>query len=472
MGGPLPPPVYITRELLSCGKLFPIDRFLESFQAGGIVESDRDFTIDSLKARQKLGSNQLPLEGLWLVKLVQAAVSCEATSARSFLESGRSASLSRLSVGPGGSRKRCFDSFFQALFLPTEPFHLFAGLRSSLFEDTVRAEWTIRTGTALFRARFHEEGTEIEEEECYEKAGFHFFTNRPLRWPGFKNAAHLPVSQLLRRTANEFLAVFRYCWPCPIPLTVDGRPLEPRYVPSSLPSEGDSTAHNFSSAQSSVSPIPGALVRRDFRVFDGLPSLSIPWPADKGKMREAQFGTYGIRVKKVMYGGQTWLSWPLPAGEETGGVLFLLFGRLMESRVEFVCDGAVVDTCPLPWGTARLKVLGRDVTMNQFKVGVRVMLPVDHTELDLSHFGVRGKEEIVRDWEPRLRELLRETAEAVLHFAGEFKPRLAREPSHLVARAVEGYLNFVISIHPVFYYLRTYGFRKEVRSLLESLEEQ
>lgn len=46
---------------------------LEQFSVGEVVSTDA-FTINVLKAREKLARFQLPASGMWLVKFVQSAV--------------------------------------------------------------------------------------------------------------------------------------------------------------------------------------------------------------------------------------------------------------------------------------------------------------------------------------------------------------------------------------------------------------
>jgi hypothetical protein len=446
-----------------------LDNFLSVIQSSGTLDSTADFTIDSLKARQKISKSQLPQEGLWLVKLVQSAVSGGADGID--IQFGRRKVDFRFKVEewPWEPRKVLQD-FFSGV-LPSEPvlFHLFAGLRNSLFDDTVSAEWSIATTKRIFRARFHAEGTELSDEPWEGKAGFHLTTTRPPRWPGLKRASTMPVKHLIRRTADEFMAIHSYCWPCPIPLRIDSKPLETRYVPCPDMNEDAGFIEQAVGAShlATYKVRPTVLVKRNLK---GDVPLQVRWEDDPGEVIEEAHAGHAITLKRRTYFGQTWMNYSKDPDATSGGCLLLLFGAQMESRIEFLCDGVVVDTHALPWSSKDFVVMGNKVPVNQFKVGVRVLLPVLSSQLDLSHFRVREKEEIVKIWEPPIRETLRETCEAVLKHADKFKPDFVNQPKNLLGKALAGYFRFLTTLHPVFYYLTRNGFRKEVGSLLSDLE--
>jgi hypothetical protein len=445
------------------------DSFLSSVQSSGLLDSTADFTINTLKARQKVSSSQLPREGLWLVKLVQAAVSIGAEHVE--IKFGRREVRFSFDVEEWPWEPRQVLADFLSGVLPSEPvlLHLFAGLRNSLFEDTVRAEWSIATTERSFTAKFHSEGTDVSEQAGKRKAGFRLVTSRPPRWPGLKKASTLPIKHLIRRTADEFMAVHSYCWPCPIAISLDGRPLETRYVPSASLDSGGFLQHAVGATHLATYKVrPAILVRRSLK---GDEPFHVPWEQDPGEVREAAHSGHSIKLKRRTYFGQTWMEYSLPSGSTVGGCLLLLFGIRMESRIEFICDGAVVDTHNLPWSSKTMTVMGQELPLNQCKVSVRVLVPVRASQLDLSHFQVREKEDMVKIWEPRIRETLRETCEAVLEFAGEFKPDFLNQPKNLLGSAACGYLRLCMSMHPIFFYLTRHGFRKEVNSLLESVTD-
>lgn len=453
------------KELTETG----LERFLAEAHSSGSFEATSDFTINTLKARHKLASAQLPGDGLWLVKLVQAAVSCGASRAE--IRFGKREVKFHFEVENWSWEPRKLLHDLLSGVLPKEPalFHLFAGLRGSLFEDTVQAEWRISTGEKRFRAKFHGGGTEVREEVESGKPGFWLVTSRPPRWPGFKRAAYTPVKHLLRRTADEFMAVQSYCWTCPIPLFLDGRRLENRYVPSLALDEDGIVQRAFAASHlGSYEVRPVVLAKRE---LSGRLPLWVRWEEDPGKTEECEFEGHTLTLKRRAYFGQTWLNWPDPEGGPTGAVLLVLFGAQRESRIEFVCDGAVVSHERLPWSSANLRFMGKSLPANQFKVSLTVLVPVTAEELDLSHFNVRGRDERREHWKTRLAEPVTQTCEAILANSKKFWPELTTQPESVLSKITSGYMRMFMAIHPVFVYLRTHGFRRELKSLLRSVAE-
>lgn len=443
-----------------------LDKFLASAQESGDLESSSEFTIDTLKARQKLASSQLPLNGLWLAKLVQCAVSAKAK--KIVIRFGRRKVEFQFEVDDWPwEPSQVFQDLLSGVLPKEEPlFHLFAGLRNSLFEDTVSASWEIATHSGVFGAHFHGSGTDVSEGPYQDWVGFRLTTTRPPRWPGFKRAAVIPVKHLVRRTADEFMAVQSYCWASPVPIHLDGRPLETRYVPCPALNDDSFMERALGATHlSSAKMRPVILAKRS---LDGPSILSIPWEQDPGPVDDVSFEGHPIQLKRRAYFGQTWMEWPLADNRTSGGYLLILYGPQMASRIEFVCDGVVVDVHPLPWSSKVLKVMGKELTANQFKVGVRVLLPTSSDQLDLSHFSVRGKEQIAKDLESELRDALRQTCQAILKHASQYKPQMINPPKNILHRFMGGYLQFLMTVHPVLYYLTRHGFRKEVQSLLDS----
>lgn len=446
-----------------------LNSFLSLLQSSGTLDSTDSFTIDSLKAGRKIASNQLPQDGLWLAKLVQAAVACRARKID--IKFGRREVRFQFEADhwPWVPRK-ILEELLSGV-LPTEPtlFHLYAGLRNSLFEDTVEAEWTISTGERLFKASFDSAGTKMLEETSGRPPGFRLVTSRPPRWPGFKRAAFSPVGQLIKRTADEFMVLHNYCWSCPVPLYIDGRPLEKRYVPG--PSLREENFFDRAAAGSHLSSAykvrPVILVKR---ALEGKTPLELLWEDDQGTFEEVEAEGESLHLKKHVYFGQTWIDWPL-RDKKAGGYLLLLFGAQVTSRIEFLCDGVIVDSHPLPWASKNIKVFGKEVPVNQFKVGVRVLLPVNSSQLDLSHFRVRNLEEIVEKWQPILQDYLDKTCSVALKHSKKFKANLVNQPTNMLGRALSGYLSFLTKVHPILHYLSTKGFRKELESLRESVND-
>ena len=101
--------------------------------------------------------------------------------------------------------------------------------------------------------------------------------------------------------------------------------------------------------------------------------------------------------------------------------LLLLLGSELDSRVEFLWDGAIIDTLPLPWNSSRLKMMGYRVPQNEGKLGLRVVVPVGSESVDASHFKVRDKETLLTRLLPNLAEDVLESLRVVEQYLGARK---------------------------------------------------
>jgi hypothetical protein len=444
-----------------------IEKLLSRQLQDGEVESTSGFTIDSLKASRKLAQSQLPAPGLWLVKLVQAAVALKATSAR-VVFGKRQVEFSCQCADWKWPPNEMFSQILSG-HLPQEPFlfHLYAGLRGSVFEDTIEAEWTVVTPQARFTVKFTSGGTEVlEEHVSAEACSFRLVTSRPRRWPGLKHASTMPLKHLLRQTASEFMALYNYCWPATISITIDGRLMPTQYRDSPNATETDYKKLSPQIANSSYStPLPTTLVCRDLSANPGRPLLDIPWRDAWGETRPLQVGTGEAWCQNNLRVEEIWIRWRVP---QPGGYLLLLFAHEMLSRVDFVCDGAVVDSVDLPWRTKPSTILGQEIHQNQFKVGLRVVLPVTTDELDLSHFGVRDSARLAEEHMNVLRAAITEAVELCLSQHADFSFRLARRHASKVAEAgslVSGVLLGIEFLRPI----SKSSFKSELEDLLVSL---
>ena len=248
------------------------EMLVKSGQSGELI-STSEFTIDSLKARQKLSENQLPQAGLWLVKLVQAAVALESESAS--IVFGKRLVEFTCEYGDLPVEPKKIAQHLLGGTLPDDPFlfHFLAGVRGSFYDDTLTSELEFHTPSHSFCIRFHQGGTDIRDEEgewgrnsCF----LVFRTTRPARWPSFNRAATMPLRHLVNRVADEYMAVNNYCWPSSVPLRIDGRELERKYRPS--PAIDDESLAVLSQQVAVSSPLlslPTILVHRRLTAQEG-----------------------------------------------------------------------------------------------------------------------------------------------------------------------------------------------------------
>lgn len=452
----------------------PLEALLKEQEAAGKLDSTSEFTIDSLRARHKLAKSQLPAQGLWLVKLVQAAVAAGARE----IEVGFGKRVVEFAF-------RCEEwqvcprkilSLLLSGSLPGDPFlfHLLGGLRGSIYDDTTSSDWSVCDGTTLFKVSFSSTGTELQHQELDESrpCSFHLRTTRPPRWPSLGKAAVMPLKHLLRRTAEEFLAVSSYCWPCPVPLKVDGRYLGNHYR-SSLPFTGAGYGEinqQFSNT-SPTQPLPTLLARVELERVTECPELPIAWPPEPADTVETNLNGYPARYQKKTYLGDTWLVCRLPREESPGGYLLLTFAHEMDSRVEFVCHGSVCGFHPLPWRSKPTQILGMELPQNTAKIGLRVLLPVPTSDLDLSHFAVREPEAVIARLAPNLKERLGEVVQFCQERKEDFHFRLAPRPDSGVGKVASAVLSTVTQLHPMLRLFIKHNHRSDLNSLQRSLDE-
>ena len=454
----------------------PLESFVASQTDGQPIESSSEFTLDSIRARQKLSESQLPRPGLWLVKLIQAA---------NVLKS------ERLNVSFG---KRSVDLEFRCTEWEYEPrqvlaeflsgsmssepflFHFLTGLRGGLTEDTVACVWSVKRGRECTEVHINSQGTEIkagELEDSNDGVLLSLSMSRPPRWPGLKRALTMPIKHLLQRTADEFLAVKNFCWSSAVPITLDGRLLKTYYQWS--PNE---TSHGFLTkmeqyaVSSPLQPPPLVVGRHHLPLSETRQPLNIPWTPNTGKSATVEFGDGEARKQtKGFYWGQAWIESVRPEGVPTQATMLLIFGHEMESRVEFVCDGAIVGTQAMPWETSRLKLFGRSTQQNQFKIGLRLLVACSIDQLDLSHFRVRDTALLTSSELSSVGQSIREFTELCLDHSKDYRYPVSSAPESRVGRVGATLGAVAMDLHLPLRLVFWLALKKELHSLLKSLSE-
>lgn len=452
----------------------PLEELLRRQTADGSYDSTSEFTINSLKARQKLSASQLPAPGLWLVKLVQAGVCIEAESME--IVFARLSAHFTLNCREWRWCPRRLVGSLLSGELPSDPFlqHLLTGLRGSLYDDTLKARLCIVDSGKKFEVNFSHEGTEIGESEIEDDGlcRLTFVTSRPRKLPSLSRAAAMPLGQLAQRTADEYLAVHSYCWPCPVPLKVDGRPMVSRYRDSlglSDNSLGDLT-RQFA-ITSPMQPLPSLLARIAIQGTKDGPLMSILWPVEKGAYEYFTWQGQDVTLKRQVHLEETWLSADISGQEGSQAHIVIAFGHLMPSRVEFLCHGAVCGFHPLKWRSAETKFLGMTVHKNNLDVGLRVLVAVTPQDLDLSQFGVREPEQLLATRFPHLREQIMQVVHLCLDRADKFRFAFAPRPDSEAGWLGSQLLTFLSNLHPTLKSMVRNWFRSGLESLLESLEK-
>ena len=379
-----------------------LQRYLDQQQAEGRFFESSQFSLDSLRARTKLARFQLPLPGLWLVKLVQAAVALKAEQVQVRF-GNRRLEVHFLPEEPLEADQILHEVLSGALPASKGLLHLVTGLRSSGAELTETVSWSSGSSSVTLRA----DGSEIR---AWEGQGITIQATRPVRSRSLGSMLASPVSYLARQTLEEYDCLTERCWPCPIPVYVDGRRLNEGYY-SPHASGRPKSAWNVLKAHLNRRNLPdqvkACLAIRHLEEIPGRPGLPVlSAPAEKPQ------------VQKTVHPHQVFLTTPF-ALARAAGVITVEFHRDARSQIDFVWDGAVVSTTPLDWTTPPQSFLGIKLTLPQY-LAIRCILSVRRCELDLSQFALINQEalaqELVEHIKPDIQELLKDLLRLLGHF--------------------------------------------------------
>ncbi|MBN9417285.1 MAG: hypothetical protein J0I12_17700 [Candidatus Eremiobacteraeota bacterium] len=342
------------------------------------------FTLDALKARAKLAEFQLPGSGLWLVKLVQAAVAFKAPGIQ--IQFARNAVSVRFEADGLPSAEELLEQVMGGQSCG----HLVTALRSCAGALTESVEWhsggvQVKMNSASTRSAPSSEG------------GFVLVATRPPRTRSFSRALATSVSHLVRNTAEEYEAVAERCWVCPIPILLDGRPLQRGYD---------------SPLARGLFHTPGAVLMQYEKSRARLPTLcvgvrQIPALPDRPSLSAMESHA---ELHKPVYKQGTFLRWQFE-GDPVGAALTLQAYRGCGHRIDFVLDGAVVSSFELELEVAKPKYF---LTDREHHVGLRLIFAVNADEVDLSQFEVRDKARLAAQLLEQVKAPLLEFLQGVL----------------------------------------------------------
>lgn len=365
---------------------------IEQLRAEATYLDTASFTLDSLKARQKLAEFQLPESGLWLVKLVQAAVVLKAPSIA--IAFARSTVTVRFEA-PNLPAAQDLLNLVMSGQIPQarERLHLVTALRSCASATTESVEWHSGGGRVQMN-------TQVTLTTASDQTGFLLVASRPPRARTLSKTLATSISHLVRNTAEEYEAVAQRCWVCPIPVLLDGRPLPRGYdspllrgllaTPGEVILQYEKSRANiplFCAGVRQIAPLPGR------------PTLSA-------------MDSRAEVCKPVLKQG-TFLRWQ-NEGDPIGAALTVQCYRDCKQRIDFVWDGAVVASHELDWKLAKPSSF---LSRGQHHVGVRLIFAVEQSELDLTQFEVRDKAALAR-------QLLKQSQSALLELLDELTNKI------------------------------------------------
>jgi hypothetical protein len=352
-----------------------LDSFLAAQQSEGRYFDTASFTIDSVKALHKLSLHQLPDSGLWLVKLVQAAVASGADSVAVTFE--RKKVTARFLPRQAWQADEVLEVVLSGA-LPQDRalMHLVTAIRGSSASISEAVAWSC--GAA--RVELGQGSCQVVAQP--EQSEFQLVATRPARSRSLSKTLASSVTDLVKQTVEEHDALRGHCWVCPIPITIDGCALPRGYDVMNAGRVEKSPWRVLRSYNKNE----GAVVQAGLGVgplHD--PSLGPELPYLTTFAGDA--GTNPVILQKPVFMGQTFL-WRRPEGPVHGAVALMSGPKETESRLHFVLDGAVVATHPLPsWDVKLTTVLGIPVSRRSF--ALRAIVAVEPAALDLSQFAVR-----------------------------------------------------------------------------------
>ena len=389
-----------------------LDQFVLQQRSGGQYDSSDVFTIDTLEMGRKMAAFQLPERGLWLVKMIQAAVRMEAGEAQ--------VNFSRRTLGVrfrtprrGPDARAVFEAVFQPD--PNQSVslaHLSTGLRSCLGFRPQKLSLDVRGPEGGAWYQLHRQSTESGQSPASSDGlwEYRFELSRAVERPAFKKALRHRVVDLVREVGEEYQTVVSRCWCAPLSLEIDGVDLE-----TSLPHPAMRHLSDCRLVDCGVDRYAMGdhwLALRPLKVTD----TSTDFPAFYlGHSPEGEEIELTTRVRNK----ECFLSWPRAEG--SNAQLLVSFASLAVPGVDFIHDGVLVDQVDFPYSRP-LRPLDRLTPVYQRQaVGFRLFVCVDSNQLDLSGFGVREKEALAADLYLQIRNPLLHTLAQLESLADNYR---------------------------------------------------
>lgn len=388
------------------------ETFLDKIGADGRLESHGDFTLDVARARTKLGQFALPEPGLWVVKLVQAAVAAGAPEIR-FTFSRRKVRAEFQNTADWEAEAILKSVLSAATPEERHMMHLQTGLLSAASGANLSVAWSC--GRHLIA--IGEEGTSAKVNPVPEMVVVE--ATRPARPPQKPDFWASPVRYLFKQTALEYKALTNRCRCSPIPVIVDGYEIVRRYGVEShfLPQ-----APNFDSEKTQGHK--RLLALQPLTCFPERASLTYPLREDLVPSEP-----------EVWEEKKTFSPTTFPTAGPVNGVLGLFSVVQRESRINFLLDGAILAEekveAESPWSSNDfLRRLASSLANLEEHFVLDLYLETHTSRVDLSHFQVEESpaSELLRRILPdliSLLEQLRELSERPwrLNFGGTTRPK-------------------------------------------------
>lgn len=406
-----------------------VEEYLEGQSVRGVYDSTDVFTLDTLRMGRKMAAFQLGERGLWLVKLVQAAVTLQAPEL-SIQFQKRRVSVRFLSSQAGPSAQELLSRVFhsQPKTTPTLQ-HMVASLRACVGQDTELLRWEVRGPDGGDWVELSDDSTragdcESSQGESWE---YTFQLQRPAQGLEFKRALRQRCVDLVREVGDEYVAVLSRCWCAPLCLQLDGVDLKTGIPHPAMRHLTDCELvgcgvdrYHMGDHWLALRPL----------VLEGC-SADFPTAYWQQLTTAPDF-----EVSDPVRPKECFLRWPELQGGN--GLLLVSFSSLAQPGVDFILDGAVVDQVDFPYPRG-LRPTDRLLPAYQRQaVGFRLFVAVNPDQVDLSGFGVREKPDLARSLLEQARKPLLDTIGHLEDYLDHynFAPARAKEKGRWLDRVL------------------------------------
>ena len=342
-----------------------LDQYLASEAAQGLMIDQGEFSLDPEKALEKLSLFSLPEPGLWVVKMVQAAVASGAPEIR-FIFDRRMVTV-KFQPAETWDAEELLAQLLTGQS-PKEPSkrHLFSGILGAALGFSEEIAWMTH-GKVV---RVSRSGPATEENPDAES--FSFAARRPRRSALTSGLFSSPIRYLFRQTAQEYKSLIDRTTACPIKVYVDGRLLGCSYqtLITSLPRVKDYDSESSDGRKVLFAQIPVTSLGR----------RSLPYPIDSSPLDSVvnQDGAFeSIRR-------------PVPAEGPVEAVVCVYGCLQRESRINFLMDGVVLESHVLfEREDPQLNAVGLALENGKDNFVLDVYVEVGWEDLDLTQMAVR-----------------------------------------------------------------------------------
>lgn len=383
-----------------------LQHFLDQAGQAGSYDSSDEFTLDTLASSSKLSRHQLPEPGLWLVRLVQGAVALDVVGGIR-IEFGRRQVKMAFRTRRGPSAEELLRALFSgSLFADPALNHLVCALRASAADSNEHIEWFVSQQGQGERICLSRDGLSRSPASFYGSGGSHAYeilVRRPPPAMPLKKALRKRVVDLVKEVADEYSALVSRCWCAPVPIEIDGHPLAP-----SIPHP---KMRHLTDCEQVGCPVDRYHLGDQWLAWRPLtvkgPRLTRPAQNPPG---EPVGDGQAWRANRIR-AGECFLQWATRPESNAG--LLVSFAAVAPPGIDFLSDGAVVDTYNLPYVRP---LQGKEKALLEHQrqaASFRLFLPVGQEQLDLSGFQLRNKEQLASQFLSELGPVIRETLDTL-----------------------------------------------------------